>query len=95
MDEWKPGDPEDWGDHVGVPDIAYMGYINNGDDDERPSYVPYTNKADTLGKEAWDKYMDCKDIEALDLINKALSKLVKKLKKVKSALMVQPWITVT
>lgn len=73
MDEWKPGDPEDWGDHVGVPDIAYMGYINNGDDDERPSYVPYTNKADTLGKEAWDKYMDCKDMEALDLINKALS----------------------
>ena len=73
MDEWKPGDPEDWGDHVGVPDIAYMGYINNGYDNERPSYGTYSNKADILGKEAWNKYMDCKDMEALDLINRALS----------------------
>ncbi len=29
MDEWKVGDPSDWGDYVGVPDIPYMGYIND------------------------------------------------------------------
>ena len=34
MDEWHVGDPADWGDHVGVPDIPYMGYINNEDDNE-------------------------------------------------------------
>ena len=33
MDEWHVGDPADWGDHVGVPDIPYMGYLNNEYDD--------------------------------------------------------------
>ena len=37
MDEWHVGDPADWGDHVGVPDIPYMGYLNNGTDENNGS----------------------------------------------------------
>ena len=38
MDEWHVGDPPDWGDRIGVPDIPYMGYINGGDDDDDKEY---------------------------------------------------------
>lgn len=34
MDEWKAGDPADWGDHVGVPDTRYMGYLKDNEDKE-------------------------------------------------------------
>ena len=44
MDEWHVGDPADWGDHVGVPDIPYMGYINNEDDNENNESDSDSNK---------------------------------------------------
>ena len=34
MDKWNVGDPSDWGDSIGVPDKAYMGYLNGGNDDD-------------------------------------------------------------
>lgn len=76
MDEWHVGDPEDWGDSVGVPDIPYMGYLNDDDDGEDPQRPPENNtsksKADILGEEAWKLYNEFKDEEALVLINQAL-----------------------
>lgn len=77
MDEWKVGDPIGLGNDAGVPDIPYMGYLNNGGGDEPPR-KPNGNyntksKADILGEEAWELYMNHKDKEALDLINQALS----------------------
>lgn len=71
MDEWKVGDPADWGDHVGVPDIPYMGYLNDDDDDEETP--EWKNKADTLGEKAWKLYRDGRRSEALTIINEALS----------------------
>ena len=73
MDEWHVGDPPDWGDSVGVPDIPYMGYIKDNEDE--PPEIPQdnNNQADILGKEAWKLYMDYRDEEAFDLINEALS----------------------
>lgn len=73
MDEWHVGDPADWGDSVGVPDIPYMGYLKDKEDE--PPERPPNNKeqANILGKEAWKLYMDYRDEEALDLINEALS----------------------
>lgn len=38
MDEWKVGDPADWGDHVGVPDTRYMDYLKE-DDEEKDEEV--------------------------------------------------------
>ena len=40
MKEWEVGDPIGMGNDAGVPDIPYMGYLNNGsrDDDEPPAY---------------------------------------------------------
>ena len=77
MDEWKVGDPIGLGNDAGVPDIPYMGYLNNDDEDEPPreptDNVNTKSKADILGEEAWELYMDHKDNEALDLINQALS----------------------
>lgn len=43
MDEWKVGDPSDWGDHVGVPDIPYMRYINDDGYEEDYSTFPEEN----------------------------------------------------
>ena len=34
MDKWNVGDPSDWGDSIGVPDKAYMGSLNGGNDDD-------------------------------------------------------------
>lgn len=77
MDEWKVGDPIGLGNDAGVPDIPYMGYLNNDDEDEPPreptDNVNTKSKADILGEEAWELYMNHKDNEALDLINQALS----------------------
>ncbi len=73
MDEWHVGDPADWGDSVGVPDIPYMGYLKD-EEDEPPERPPNNREqANILGKEAWKLYMDYRDEEALDLINEALS----------------------
>ena len=34
MDKWNVWDSSDWGDSVAMPDKAYMGYINGGNDDD-------------------------------------------------------------
>ena len=72
-DEWHVGDPEDWGDSVGVPDIPYMGYINNGDD-ENPEYPEngYITKLKRLKDEAWDLRNQGLYHEALLAINSAI-----------------------
>ena len=77
MDEWKVGDPIGFGNDLGVPDIPYMGYLHNDDEDEPPreptNNVNIKSKADILGEEAWKLYMNNDDKRALELINQALS----------------------
>lgn len=69
--QWQVGDPEDWGDSVGVPDIPYMGYLNGDDDDDEddcrrpPIRHPYHD-------EAWELRNQGRYAEALDEINLAL-----------------------
>lgn len=70
MDEWNVGDPADWGDSVGVPDIPYMGYLQD-DDDEKDSH-PHMTHSQRLVNEAWRLRQDCMLDEALDKINKSL-----------------------
>ena len=80
MDEWKVGDPADWGDHVGVPDKPYMGYLNSDDDDydEEPPWEPsyererYLKKEERLGQEARSLYRKCQYKKALEVIERAL-----------------------
>ena len=69
MDEWHVGDPPDWGDHVGVPDIDYMGYINNGEDEHVPNR---SSRLNALRREAWRLRNDGRLYDALDKINEAL-----------------------
>lgn len=73
--QWQVGDPSDWGDSVGVPDIPYMGYINNGDDDDNDP--PWnggsnTSHAEILKKQAWDLREQGRFSEALVMINRAI-----------------------
>ena len=71
---WQVGDPAGYGDDVGVPDYPYMGYLNNGDDEEeeRPhkSTVSPGNK---LSKQAFKLQDEGRYGEAMDLINQALN----------------------
>ena len=69
MDEWHVGDPADWGDSVGVPDIPYMGYLQDDEDEERPRRPSKVNR---LRAEAWALREDGRFREALDKINEAL-----------------------
>ena len=79
MDEWHVGDPADWGDSVGVPDIPYMGYLN-GEDDEDDDRWPRDepddkfSKAKALSDEAWRLENEGRFEEALVLINRAIEK---------------------
>ena len=72
--QWQVGDPAGYGDDVGVPDYPYMGYLNNGDDEEeeRPhkSTVSPGNK---LSKQAFKLQDEGRYGEAMDLINQALN----------------------
>jgi len=73
--QWQVGDPSDWGDSVGVPDIAYMGYINNGDDDDNdPPWRGNRNvsPSENLRKQAWDLREQERFSEALVMINRAI-----------------------
>ena len=75
MDEWHVGDPSDWGDSVGVPDIPYMGYINNGEDDEDDvpeDIVVPTSRDEQLASEAFKLQNEARFEEAMTLINRAL-----------------------
>ena len=67
MDEWHVGDPADWGDHVGVPDIPYMGYLDNGagetngssSSNQNSEYLNYLRKAqDCSGRGDHSKAID-------------------------------------
>ena len=70
MDEWHVGDPADWGDSVGVPDIPYMGYLQDDDEDGKRPRKP--SKANRLRAEAWLLREDGRSGEALLKINEAL-----------------------
>ena len=71
---WQVGDPAGYGDDVGVPDYPYMGYLNNGDDeeDERP-HTSTTTHEDRLSKQASKLQKEGRYDEAMDLINQALN----------------------
>ena len=69
MDEWHVGDPADWGDHVGVPDIPYMGYLRDEGEEQRPNRV---SKAHQLRAEAWALRENGQFQDALNVINRAL-----------------------
>lgn len=71
MDEWHVGDSADWGDSVGVPDIPYMGYLqdNDDEDDEVPHAVAEGN---SLRDRAWDLRNAGNLNYALNTINEAL-----------------------
>lgn len=70
MDEWHVGDPADWGDSVGVPDIPYMGYLQDDDgEDENP---PHVSKSDSISQDAWRLRQEGRFSEALQRINEAL-----------------------
>ena len=70
--QWQVGDPEDWGDSVGVPDIPYMGYID-GDDEDDDRRPPRKTRGQTLRDEAWKLRNLGMYRDALDTINEALS----------------------
>ena len=70
--EWQVGDPEDWGDSIGTPDIPYMGYLNNDDDERPPDNNHKTDKASILSDEAWRLRNEERYNEALVLINQAI-----------------------
>lgn len=69
MDEWHVGDPADWGDSVGVPDIPYMGYLQDDDEDENP---PHISKSYSISQDAWRLREEGRFSEALQRINEAL-----------------------
>lgn len=69
MDEWHVGDPADWGDHVGVPDIPYMGYLQDEEKGHKPGRV---SKAHQLRAEAWALRENGQYQDALNVINRAL-----------------------
>ena len=58
--EWQVGDPADWGDSVGVPDIPYMGYID-GDDDDGDDWEPPRNSRSAYVQELVDRALNLKD----------------------------------
>ena len=69
MDEWHVGDPADWGDNVGVPDIPYMGYLQEDEEDDAPQYM---SKCELLRRDAWRLRNEGNFREALNRINEAL-----------------------
>lgn len=71
MDEWHVGDPADWGDSVGVPDIPYMGYLQDDEEDEN-SHPRHASQSDSLRKEAWRLRESGQPEEALSRIDEAL-----------------------
>lgn len=73
--EWHIGDPEDWGDSIaGVPDIPYMGYLNDDEDDYQLLRRPDSKfeRERQLSDEAWELEGEGMFEEALVLINRAI-----------------------
>ena len=73
--QWQVGDPKDWGDSVGVPDIPYMGYMNGDDEDDdwQPPRRPKKTQAQIITDEAWQLRQQGRYLEALDTIKRALA----------------------
>lgn len=69
VDEWHVGDPADWGDSVGVPDIGYMGYLQDDEDEDAPRHV---TRSQSLRREAWRLRNDGRLNDALSKINESL-----------------------
>ncbi len=72
MDEWKAGDPADWGDSVGVPDIPYMGYLDDDEEDDDFRRGPRKSLAQRLCDNAWDMRQNGRYMDAKDFINRAI-----------------------
>jgi tetratricopeptide (TPR) repeat protein len=75
MDEWHVGDPADWGDSVGVPDLPYMGYLDDDDEEEkrkRPSR--HVRKEQSLEDRAWHMRITGQLDTAMILVNIAIEK---------------------
>ncbi|MBE6507892.1 MAG: tetratricopeptide repeat protein [Methanobrevibacter sp.] len=72
MDEWKVGDPADWGDSVGVPDIPYMGYMDDDEDNDDFRKGSRKSRAERLCDEAWDLWQKGQYRDALESINAAI-----------------------
>ena len=92
MDEWHVGDPEDWGDFAGVPDIPYMGYLNNDDDDKKDNdnnapREPF--EYEILSDKAWKLRNDGYYSDALDLINQSLDLSKNRLNYLRKAIILQ------
>ena len=71
MDEWHVGDPADWGDSVGVPDIDYMGYLQEEDEEER-EVSHSTLPCKSLLDEAWNLRQKGNFDAALSKINESI-----------------------
>lgn len=73
--QWQVGDPADWGDSVGVPDIPYMGYLDDDDEDDdwRPPRRPKKTTAQIITDDAWELRRQGRYLEALDTIKRALA----------------------
>lgn len=74
--QWQVGDPADWADGACAPDIPYMGYLNDDDDEDpkRPPerHNPKIRTANTLSDEAWRLEWEGRFEEALVLIDLAI-----------------------
>ncbi len=74
MREWQVGDPIGDGNDIGVPDIPYMDYLKNSEDDEIPHNHNHidTRKSKELQEESWKLREKGNLSEALRYINSAI-----------------------
>ena len=73
MDEWHVGDPADWGDSVGVPDIPYMGYLNDDEEDDDCPVSERMSRVERLQRQAMYEMNNNRLHDAFGLISEALS----------------------
>ena len=78
MREWQVGDPTGDGNDIGVPDVKYMDYLKNKDDDAamrnrnvNPSEI---EKSKMYQDEAVKLYQEKKFYDALTFINAAIKR---------------------
>ena len=77
MREWQVGDPIGDGNDIGIPDVKYMDYLKNKDDDApirnnnvKPGDI---EKSKMYQDEAWKLYEENKFYDALTFINAAIN----------------------
>lgn len=78
MREWQVGDPIGDGNDIGVPDVRYMDYLKNRDDDDAPvrkSNVKHADikKSRMYQDEAWKLNEENKFYDALTFIDAAIN----------------------